>query len=239
MRIIRDERHIQTRSSIGQYATLGGLLALLAGLVLSFVNPEWLAPMLASVILGFLLSAIGGFFADRYAGPFAHHEALAKMLKGLDYSHTLFQYILPASHVLLSPGGCTVFVVKTQAGQVTYKDGDDGKWKHHQRWKFFHQLMGRDALGAPHVEAEREMQKLRRYLEQHIDDADEIPVQAVILFVNSDVELDADDSPIPALYRKKVKGWLRGPGDLDSLPDGLYRRLAEVLGSEEANSPDE
>jgi hypothetical protein len=235
MRVIRDEDHIRIRSSIGQYATLGGLLALLVSLVLSFVNQEWFVLMLVSALVGFILSAIGGFFADRYAGPFAHHEAAAEMLKGLDYSHTFFQYTLPASHVLLSPGGCTVFVVKSQAGQVSY-DSEAGKWKHRQRWKFFHQMMGKEALGTPHEEAEHERQKLRRYLDEHLEEADEVPVQAVILFVNPDVELDADGAPVPAIYRKKIKGWLRGPGDLEPLPDELYQRLVGILGGEEASA---
>jgi hypothetical protein len=58
----------------------------------------------------------------------------------------------------------------------------------------------------------------------------------VILFVNPDVELDADGAPVPAIYRKKIKGWLRGPGDLEPLPDELYQRLAGILGGEEASA---
>lgn len=244
MRVLRDERHIDVRSSMGQYVTLAGLLTLLIGLVISFLKPNWLVPLMICLTLGFLLSVVGGYLADRYAGPFAHHEALVEMLKGLDYHHVLLQYLLPASHVLLEPGGCTVFVVKSQAGKVSYKS-ENGKgkgalrllsasgWKHLQRGKFFRQLVGQEAIGAPHVEAEREKRKLKEYLDERLPDADEVPVRAAVIFVNPDVDLDVEEAPVPIFYRKKVKGWLRGPGDLKPLPPDLRQRLAEALGVED------
>jgi hypothetical protein len=227
MRIIRNERRIRVLSFVGRYATLAGLLTLLAGLIISFAKPEWIVPLLVSVTLGIGLSVVGGFFADRYASPLAHHDALARTLKGLDDSHALLQYVLPAPHVLLEPGGCTAFVVKAQGGQVTY---DDGRWKHRQRGKFFRQFAGQEGLGLPHVEAEAQARKLERWLEANQLDAD-VPVRAAIVFVNPQVELDVVDSPAPAFYGKKVKAWLRGPGRLKPLPDEVRRRLEEAAGA--------
>ncbi len=229
MRIIRNERHIRVLSFVGRYTTLAGLLALLAGLVISFTKPEWLVPMLLSVTLGMVLSVVGGFFADRYASPLAHHDALARVLKGLDDRYTLLQYILPASHVLLEPGGCTVFVVKAQEGQVTYQDG---RWKHRQRGKFFRQFAGQEGLGAPHFEAERQVHKLERHLASQLPNV-EVPVRGAIVFVNPDVTLDATASPMPAFYGKKVKAWLRGPGRLKPLPAAIHHQLTAAL---EANT---
>jgi hypothetical protein len=230
MRIICDERHIKVRSSVGQYATFGGLLILLIGLVISFVRPTWSVPLLVSMALGLALSVVGGFFADRYAGSLAHYKTLAEVLKGLDYRHTLLQYVLPADHVLLEPGGCTCFVVKAQGGAVVYAQG---KWTHRQRGKFFRRLVGQEGLGKPHIEAQREAERLERYLGDQMDDADQVPVRGAIIFVNEDVQLEADESPVPAFYRKKVKDWLRGPGDLKPLPEDLLQRLNVALGVEE------
>lgn len=237
MQIIRDERRINLLSSVGQYATLGGLLVLLSGLVISFVRPAWLVPVAVSMALGFALSVVGGYFADRYAGPLAHYKALAEVLKGLDYRHTLIQYLLPADHVLLEPGGCTCFVVKAQAGEVAYEDGEDGHWTHKQRGKFFRRLVGQDQLGRPHLEAQQEVARLERYLSERMEDANRVPVRGVIVFVNEDVQVDADQSPVPAFYRKKVKDWLRGPGDLEPLGASLRQDLAAVL--EVAGEPEQ
>lgn len=234
MRIVRDERRISVLSSVGRYATLGGLVILMIGLVLSFVRPTWVVALMVSMGLGFVLSVIGGFFADRYAGPLAHHQALAEMLKGLDYRHTLIQYRLPADHVLVEPGGCTCFVVKTQGGEVRYEDGEDGRWKHEQRGKFFRRLVGQEPLGKPHKEAQKQATRLEQYLDEQMERADEVPVRGVIVFVNEKVQVEADKAPVPVFYRKKVKDWLRGPGDLEPLPDGLRRELIVALGVTEA-----
>jgi hypothetical protein len=235
MRIIRNERRIRTLSFIGRHATLAGLLALLAGLIISFVRPEWIAVLLACVTVGIILSVVGGYFADRYASPLAHHEALARTLKGLDDRHVLVQYVLPASHVLVERGGCTVFVVKAQGGQVTYQDG---RWKHRQRGKFFRQFAGQEGLGAPDLEAGDQVRKLERWLARHLPDV-EVPVQAAIVFVNPDVVLEADDAPVPAFYGKKVKAWLRGPGKLKPLPDGVRRQLTEAISDMQQQEEDQ
>ena len=233
MRIVRNKRRIEVLTSIGQYGSLGGLIVLLGGLVISFVRPTWMLPVVISMAVGFTLSVIGGFFADRYAGPLAHHTTLAEVLKGLDYRHTLLQYVLPADHVLLEPGGCTVLVVKTHGGEVVYEDGEKGHWRHRERGKIFRRLVGQPGVGRPDKEAREEVERLRDYLDERMEDADDVPVRGAIVFVNEDVQVQADESPVPAFYRKKVKDWLRGPGDLPSLSDELQQRLAEALGVEE------
>jgi len=238
MRIIRDERRIEVLSSVGQYATLGGLLILLLGLVISFIQPTWMLPVAISTGVGFVLSVVGGFFADRYAGSLAHHKALAEVLKGMDYRHTLLQYTLPADHVLVEPGGCTVFVVKSQAGEVTY-NADNDKWKHKQRGKFFRRLVGQTGLGRPEKEAAKEVERLREFLNDRVENADGIPVRGAVVFVNEDVQLEADQAPVPTFYRKNVKDWLRRSGERRPLPDELQEELLNALnvgsgGEEEA-----
>jgi hypothetical protein len=66
-----------------------------------------------------------------------------------------------------------------------------------------------------------------------MEDADRVPVRGVIVFVNEDVQVEADRSPVPAFYRKKIKDWLRGPGDLEPLDASLQQDLAKVLGVED------
>ncbi len=235
MRIVRDERRIKILSSIGQYASLGGLLVLLIGLVISFVRPEATWPLIGSMTVGFTLSVIGGFFVDRYAGSLAHHRSLEEVLKGLDYRHTLLQYVVPVDHVLLEPGGCTVCVVKNQGGRVVYEDGEDGEWEHHQRGKVFRRLVGQGGVGQPDQEAREQVERLQQYLRENLEgqgDTERIPVRGVIVFVNEDVELEAEESPVPAFYRKKVKDWLRGPGSLRPLPADLHDRLTQALGAD-------
>jgi hypothetical protein len=93
--------------------------------------------------------------------------------------------------------------------------------------------VGQEGLGKPHVEAQREVDRLERYLGEQMDDADRVPVRGAVIFVNEDVQLDADQSPVPAFYRKRVKDWLRGPGHRKSLPEDLLGRLNAALGVEQ------
>ncbi len=227
MRIVRNERHIRVRSFIGKNAPLVGLGALAIGLILSFVRSEQLLIMTICMVVGIAFSIVGGIFADRYAGPLAHHEALSDILKGLGGQYVLVQYLLPAPHVLLGPGGLTALVVRSHGGEVAFQE--EGRWRHRQPGRILRQMAGQPGVGAPDLEAEMQVEKLERWLADQLPDV-EVPVRAAIVFVNPDVQLEADDSPVPAFYGKKIKAWLRGPGKRSPMPSDVYRQLALALG---------
>lgn len=229
MHIVRNERHIRVRSFIGKNSALVGLGALAAGLILSLARPDEALLMAVCMVVGMIFATVGGIFADRYAGPLAHHDALSDVLKGLDNKYILAQYTLPVPHVLLEPAGLTALVVRSHGGQVAFQK--DGRWKHKQPGKVLRQMAGQPGVGAPDLEAEHQVKKLRGWLAEQLPDVD-VPVRAAIVFVNPAVQLDAADSPVPAFYGKKVKAWLRGPGKLKPLPSDLYRQLALALGAD-------
>lgn len=227
MRIVVNERRVRIFSAVGQYGVMGGLGILFVGLMISFIRPNWIIPMMLCLSLGFIFSMVGGFFADRYVGPLAHHEALDKALKGMDRRHILLHYVLPAAHVLLEPSGCSVLLVKSQGGRVAYL-ADDARWRHEQKGKFFRQFAGQEALGAPDRELRKQMDQLTRWLSEHLPDVD-VPVRGIVVFVNPDVDLETDDAPIPVVHAKQLKGWLRGAGERKSLPEDVYQALYEVF----------
>lgn len=227
MRIIRNERRINVLGSVGKYGALGGFLMLLAGLVSSWVRSDLLLVMIVSLPVGTILTVVGGMLTDRYAGPLAHHKALANALKGLGNRYALIEYLLPSPHVLLEPGALTVLVVKTQPGEVDCQES--GRWKHRMRGKFFRQIAGQEAVGAPDLDAEHQVRKMEKWLARHLPDT-EVNVRAAIVFVNPDVVLDSEGSSVPAFYGKKVKAWLRGPGKLKPLSAVARSKLEQALG---------
>lgn len=224
MRIIRNERRIRLLMTVGRYVPWVALLVLAAGLIISYVRPEWLLLMVGAVIVGVVLSIVGGRYADRYAGPLAHHSAIAAALKGLDRQHVLIQYILPAPHVLFDPGGATVLVVKSHAGDVIFQDG---RFKNRQRGRIFRQLAGQESISLAHEQAAALTTKVGSWLDDELGES--VPVRAAIVFVNPRAQVDAADSPIPTFYGKKIKNWLRGPGKRKGLPAETYNRVLEVL----------
>jgi hypothetical protein len=93
----------------------------------------------------------------------------------------------------------------------------------------FRQMVGQPGVGVPDFEAKHQEEKLKSWLADHLPGV-EIPVRAVIVFVNPAVQLDAADSSVPAFYGKKIKAWLRGPGKQALLSSSVYRQLASALG---------
>ena len=227
MRIIRNERRINVLGTIGKYGALGGFLILLAGLVITWVRSDLLLIMMISLPVGTILTVIGGMLTDRYAGPLAHHDTLAGALKGLGNGYALIEYLLPSPHVLLEPGALTVLVVKTQPGEVTCTES--GRWKHRMRGKFFRQIAGQEAVGAPDLEAEHQTRKMKKWLARQLPETD-IHVRAAIVFVNPEVVLESEASSVPALHAKKVKPWLRGPGRPKPWSADTRRKLQRALG---------
>jgi hypothetical protein len=227
MQIIRNERRIKLFASLGKYGSLAGFIVLMGNLVISWIRPEWFSVMIATLPLAVALTIFGGFFADRYGGPLAHHEALASALKGLDDRYALLSYKLPATHVLVEPGGCTVFVVKAIGGEVSFDSS--GRWRHVQRGKLFRQLAGQEAIGTPHRVSELQANKMRRWLSEHDLEA-AIPLRSAIVFVNPNVRLDVADAPAPTFHGKQVKSWLRGTGRLKQLSAPVSQRLRQGVG---------
>lgn len=229
MKLVINEAYVDRRAKIGQYASLASLVLLAGALILSFLRtPTTFALPLILVgvmAVGVILSFIGGYYAERFGGAQAHHLGVQDALKGLDDRFTLFEYVLPAPHVLLGPDGVKVILVRSQAGEVTY---EDGRWSHKQRGRFFRELAGQERLARPERDLEKQVEAVEEVLAKRVP-GEEVPVEGVILFTNPEVQLEADDASVPTFYTKKIKSWLRGPGMGKQLPDQARRKVEEAL----------
>ncbi|MDW8069052.1 MAG: YrzE family protein [Anaerolineae bacterium] len=228
MRIVANERTIRRGALIGRYASIAGLLVMLVALILSlfWMSESPLIPpgMWLALLVGVLLSLIGGYYAERFEGPRAHYRSVREALKGLDHRYTLYQHVLPASHVLLGPDGLTIIVVRSIPGRVIY---ENGRWKWQQRWKFLRLLVG-EGLGVPEAEVAHELRRMARYLGKILPEVS-VPMRGVVLFTHPDVRLDVKDPPVPVLLARKLKDWLRGPGAARAMPAAARRQLEEAL----------
>lgn len=192
---------------MGRWTAFGGLLILIAGLVISFrwQTPAMIAASYSALIVGMLLSSIGVYLADKWVQEPRADQALASALKGFDDRYCLYNYLLPAEHVLASPHGVTVFTVKRQDGTVRYADG---RWKHEQN--FFKKLQGlsRERLGDPIQEMEQDVARMQALLDQELPGVD-IPVQGAVVFTRPNVTLEVDGAPADVLHVKRLKSYLR------------------------------
>ena len=233
MRIITNDRHIRRYARVGQFTSLGGLLLLVAGLIISFVRPEQVSLSLAALLLGFALSQIGIFFGNRYARVPRPDQALNQALKGMDRYHTLYHYIAPTAHLLAGPTGMWILLPKPQRGKITY---EKGKWR--QRGGFglaYLRIFAQEGIGRPDLEIGAEIESVRKFLKKQIQDIAFPEPQAALLFTNDKAEVAAENAPIPTLAVKQVKDYIRknskaarlSPEHLDALRDLLEAGVVE------------
>jgi len=215
MIILRDEKRINRLRKVGQYASLFGMALLLGGLVIAFTNVRGdpaesgarnvFTYQLLALILGWLISQVGIFLAQRYARNPRPDQVIDEAIKKVAHNGRIYHYLLPAPHVLLLPNGIIIFVSKFQTGNIT-ANGDQWKQKGIGLRKFF----GQEGLGNPTREAETMVQAIANYIHKHAPGVENVPIGVIIVFTTKGLKtLDVKDSRVPAMHYSKVKGFLR------------------------------
>lgn len=208
MNIVTNESLIRRNANIGRIASLAGLLILLAGMILSFQSPESFGYSLAALLVGFSLSQIGIYFANRWGRRPRPDELLNQALKGLNRSFALYHYSAPASHLLVGPAGIWVILPRHQRGVITY---EKGRWR--QKGGGFRlmymKMFAQEGLGRPDLEVEAEVQAVRKFLDKNLPEDEIPPVEAMLVFTNELAQVQADEAPIPTLPVRKLKEFVR------------------------------
>jgi len=230
MQVITNEKLIKNRARLGRVASFAGLGVLILGLVVS-LYPQWLLVSFGCLVAGFLLSQVGIYNANRWVKQPRADQRLDKILKGFDDRYQLYNYILPASHVLLAPFGLCVINPRDQRGKVR-SQGE--KWHHEARWTRVLRVFGQEGLGNPTKEVRTEVEKLRRFLAQRFPE-DDVPIEGVVVFTNPQVDLEAENPAVPVLDGKQFKVFLRDLSKERPVPASQWRQLAEILSEEAPN----
>jgi len=228
MQVITNEKLIKNRARLGRVASFVGLAVLILGLVASLFLQEWLLASFGCLIVGFLLSQVGIYNANRWVREPRADQTLVKILKGFDDRYRLYNYVLRPPHVLLVPFGLCVINPKNQGGKVRCQ-GE--KWRHETGWKRILRLFGQEGLGNPTKEVRAEVEKLRRFLAQRLPD-EEAPIEGVVVFTNPQVDLEIENPAVPVLDGKQFKSLLRNLSKERPIPGSQRKRLAEILDGE-------
>jgi len=226
MQVITNEKLIRNRARLGRVASFAGLGVLILGLVVSRF-PQWWPVSLGCLIIGFLLSQVGIRHTNRWVKQPRADQTLEKILKGFDDRYHLYNYILPAPHVLLAPFGLCVIKPKQLGGRIRCQ-GE--KWRHQAGWSWLLRLFGAEGLGNPTREVRAEVEKLRRFLAQRLPN--DVPIEGVVVFTNPQVDLETESPAVPALDGKQFKLFLRNLSKERPIPGSQRKQLAEILGQE-------
>jgi hypothetical protein len=232
MQIIRDDSLVARRKKIGTVTSLLGIGIIVGGMVFTWVAPNKDVPEqlllyvpLLTLLLGFILSNIGVYFSNRWGRTPRPDEILDKSLKGLNREHKLYHFSLPAPHVLLTPGGPVVLVIKYEGGKYSVKDG---KWRQGFSLMRLLSFMGREGLGNPTKDADYQVERMRRFLTKYAPELQDVSISVIVVFVADQVVLDVGETSIPVLRAAKLKGFLRSQAN-KPLPKGTRSQLEELF----------
>jgi len=231
MRSITNQQKVTRGARLGKILVFGSLGFLVAGLVLALRMTElyylWIS--LGCLALALVGTTIGFAFMNRWVREPRADQALATGLKGFDEHYRLYNYTLPAPHVLLSPGGLFVLTPMGQDGAIRYEDG-----RFHRRFSVgrLFRFLSDEGLGRPFAEGDRQVSSLKQLLEH--SGIEDVEVQNLIVFYNPRVQLQvlgSSDAPRPVLLPGGLKRVIRGQTK-GRLSPALYRRLQDLFEGE-------
>ncbi len=240
MKIIKNEKLIARNSKIVNYISTAGMIIFLAYLFITvkiLIKPETLSSQttllsFGLLVLSFIFIQISSYLGPRFGKSPRIDEKLDASLKGLHSDNTLFHYTTPVSHLLVGPAGIWVILPYFQNGKVEYSKN---RWR--QPGGTFSQkymrILGFDRLGRPDNDANSEVNLLNKLFSKKNIDINSSDIQAVLVFTSDDLELEASDSPVPAMKLKQLKEFLRQKTKERGVPNIQMAAINKLLGSEQ------
>ncbi len=208
MKIIKNEKLIKRNSTIGNFTSIGALVVLGVGMYISLKRTDLFIYALVALLIGFTLTQVGMYMGNRYGRSPRPDERLDTGLKGLSGDYTIYHYMTPVSHLLVGPAGVWLLMPYFQRGQVTFKKN---------RWQMsgggfiqgYMRVFGQENLGRPDIEVDNEVNGLKKFLAKQMEESQIPEIKPLMIFTNDDVEINAGETPIPAMKLKQVKDFIR------------------------------
>ncbi|MER2599394.1 MAG: hypothetical protein ABTQ73_07740 [Caldilineales bacterium] len=198
--------------------------------MLATLNTNYSKMVLASFValgLGFIAAQIGGYNKRRFSNSPRPDERLVQALKGFDDRYTLYNWMLPASYVLLGPNGLYTLALREHSGTAV---NTGNKWKHQGKRSALNFLLAFSAegLGNPSADALADAQKLYNYINKNLPDT-EVDVQPLAFFTNPEITLELNNPAIPVVKPDQLKALLRQRGKDSKLDSTAMQKLQTLF----------
>jgi len=231
MKIIKNEKLIERNGKIGQWVSLGALAVLGLGMYISFSKPDLFVYSVLCLILGFIMTQIGMYMGNRWGRSPRPDEKFDTGLKGLHSEFSIYHYSTPVSHLLVGPSGVWVLLPYHQKGKAEFVKG---------RWKMggggfmqsYMRIFGQESIGRPDLDAQNEVQVIRKFLAKKMDEASIPEIRPILVFTSDEVEVEPGDSPIPAMKLKQLKEFLRQGAKSRAISSQEIKSLTDQLEQE-------
>lgn len=232
MKILTHEKNIRRNAKIGQYTSLASLLILAGGMYVSFVYPNQLYISFLALLIGFILSQVGIYFGNRWGRHPRIDERLTSVLKGLTKDYTIYNFLTPVNHLLVGPAGIWIIEPYYQRGTIVY---EGGKWKQKGGGLMlgYLKVFAQEGLGRPDIEAKADLDNLTEHFKKILGEGQQIPpINAVMVFTDDRVVLQAEGAPTPAMKIEQLKEFLRKTAKETPFPTVEIKRITDVLPDE-------
>jgi hypothetical protein len=84
-------------------------------------------------------------------------------------------------------------------------------------------------LGRPDLEAEAEINTVKKSLAAEMDESEIPDIKAALVFTADGIEIDAQDSPMPALPLKRLKEFMRSKAKEKSISAPTLEKVKAAL----------
>ena len=233
MKIYRNATLITRNGRIGFISTLLGPVVLAVGASL-VITGGGLGLSLLVLLLGFIIYQVGQAFQRFGRGADKDFDVA---LKKLPDTYALYHFTSPVSHLLLGPAGVWILIPRYGKGKVTY-DTDRSRWKLKPK-NLMARLFG-GGLARPEMEIISEADALDRYLQKHWTGSDHPHVNAALVMMDNDIEIEAEGSAVPTLHLTKVYGYMKQEESKGAADLNIVSHLKEQFATDDpASSTDD
>ncbi len=203
MKVFIDRQKVNTRTQLANFASVGGLIMLLASVVIPLFLPGWINFSSVLLVVGLGAAMIGIYFANRWVRKPRPEESLDKALKSLDDHYHIYHYpSLPCDHILLTPTGVIALEVVNLSGSFSYRNG---QWKEAMTIGRALRYIVEERVGDPMAFSHGIVQELERRFGKELGGNTKLSIKALTVFTHPTVELDIEGTALPVCKIEKLR----------------------------------
>jgi hypothetical protein len=223
MRTITNEEMVLRGGRLGQLATFFASVMVLGALLVSFT--EYRIMTFVLIAFGVAMWTVGARGQGQATREPQFVRKLTETLSEFDDRYRLYHHVLPVDHVLLTPHGVFVLVLRGLDGRIRcFKD----KWVRDLTLRRALRFFSEESLGNPTKEMLQDVERLRKYIEEHAPEVN-AEIQGLVVFLNPEAHLEVTTASVPVLPLRRLKSHIRKASAPSELPAETLSALTKLF----------